>query len=147
MNKVVIGVMTAIICLSVNGKTVLDAEKILQLRGYTMPSMKLVSAMMQVESCKGKTSKNVLQLKRIYIRDVNRIYGTNYRWKDAFTLKKAIVLTRLYLAYWGSKYEKKSGLDCTDEVFARIHNGGPDGYKNWKTRFYWQRVRKAMREE
>lgn len=69
MNKVVIGVMTAIICLSVNGKTVLDAEKILQLRGYTMPSKVLVSALMQVESDRGATSKNVLRLKRIYIRD------------------------------------------------------------------------------
>lgn len=122
------------------------AEVIARMRGYKMPSQFLVCALMQVESDRGKTSDNILQLKRIYIRDVNRIYGTKFRFSDAFNYKKSVRITRLYLAYWGAKYEKATGLECTDEVFARMHNGGPNGYKKWKTKFYWYRVKKAMRE-
>lgn len=121
------------------------AESIALGRGYTMPSEALVSALMFVESDRGATSKNILQLKRIYVRDVNRIYGTKFKYADALDYRKSVSITRLYLAYWGSIYEKGSGLECTDEVFARMHNGGPEGYKKWKTKFYWYRVKKVLR--
>lgn len=69
MKKITMSVLAAVICFAVCGKTVTEAEKVAQMRRYTMPSKVLVSALMQVESDRGATSKNVLQLKRIYIRD------------------------------------------------------------------------------
>ena len=44
------------------------------------------------------------------------------------------------------RYATKSrlGHEPTDEDIARIHNGGPNGYKNPATVKYWEKVEKAM---
>mmetsp|Transcript_17324 Transcript_17324/g.34937 ORF Transcript_17324/g.34937 Transcript_17324/m.34937 type:complete len:117 (+) Transcript_17324:88-438(+) len=36
------------------------------------------------------------------------------------------------------------GHDPTDEDIARIHNGGPNGYKKQATVSYWEKVKNAM---
>ena len=36
------------------------------------------------------------------------------------------------------------GHDPTDEDIARIHNGGPNGYKNPNTVQYWEKVKKYL---
>ena len=36
------------------------------------------------------------------------------------------------------------GRDPTSEDLARIHNGGPDGYKSKLTIKYWERVKKHL---
>ena len=36
------------------------------------------------------------------------------------------------------------GHSPTDEDIARIHNGGPNGYKNPNTEQYWERVKKHL---
>ncbi len=41
---------------------------------------------------------------------------------------------------------KRLGHPPTDEDIARIHNGGPNGYKNPNTDKYWKKVQEAMAE-
>lgn len=121
------------------------ADKIAASRQFAMPSMRLVRALMQVESECGVTSANILQIARIYVRDVNRIYGTKFSHRDVTDIGSAVAMTRLYLAYYGRIYELRTGLDCTDEIFARMHNGGPKGYKKWRTKQYWNKVKNVLR--
>jgi hypothetical protein len=40
---------------------------------------------------------------------------------------------------------QETGKQPTDEVFARMHNGGPTGYKKSATIEYWQKVKKELR--
>lgn len=85
----------------------------------------------------------VYQLWASYIKDVNAVYGTNYKHSDAKNTAKAKEIVKKYLAYYGKVYEKKTGKKVTDEVLARIHNGGPMGYANKSTIKYWKKVKKA----
>ena len=39
---------------------------------------------------------------------------------------------------------KRLGHTPTDEDFARIHNGGPSGWKNSATLGYWHKVQAAL---
>lgn len=128
-----------------SARDVSKAERIAARRHYAMPSMLLVRALMQVESECGVTSENILQIARIYVRDVNRIYGTSFSHVEVNDLDSAVAMTRLYLAYYGSVYEIRTGLDCTDEIFSRMHNGGPKGYMKWRTKPYWNKVKKVLR--
>jgi hypothetical protein len=116
------------------------------------PSNNLINAMIQVESegnglaigDKGK-AYGCLQLWNTYIQDVNRIYKTSYRHKDAFNRKTAIEITKKYLEFYGKEYYKQTGKKPTAEVFARIHNGGPSGYKKTATLDYWKKVKKELK--
>ena len=85
-------------------------------------------------------AKGCLQLWEIYVDDVNRIYKTAYVHDDAFDMYKAHEITFLYLMHYGKRYEKLTGKTATIEVLSRIHNGGPDGWKNPKTEKYWKKV-------
>ena len=40
--------------------------------------------------------------------------------------------------------EKRLGRPVTQEDIARIHNGGPNGYKKKSTEKYWQKVKKVL---
>lgn len=52
---------------------------------------------------------------------------------------------KIVLAYW-SRYatEKRIGRPVTDEDRARIHNGGPNGYKKKATEKYWKKIKKNL---
>lgn len=117
----------------------------------TVPSDELIAALIQVESSgdglaigdKGK-AYGCLQLWDTYIQDVNRVYRTSYRHKDAFNRLTAIEITKKYLTFYGKIYTKRTGKKPTNEVFARIHNGGPIGYKKVETLEYWTKVKVAL---
>lgn len=79
----------------------------------------------------------VLQIRVEVVKDVNRVYRTRYVHRDALDPKKSFEICRLYLSYWGRHYEKETGNKPTDEVLARIWNGGPRGWKKKSTRKYW----------
>ena len=90
------------------------------------------------------------QISQIYIDDVNRIIkekGDNTTFtlqdmKNPYLAQRAILE---YINYYGTKYKNDTGSnDVTWEVVARIHNGGPYGYKKDCTIGYWQKVKKAM---
>ncbi len=86
-----------------------------------------------------------LQIWNVVIQDVNRIAKTNYVHKDAFNRKRAFAIAGIYLTYWGKVYKRKTGKKPTTEVYARIWNGGPSGWKKKSTIKYWRKVEYEMR--
>ena len=102
---------------------------------------RLLDAIAKVESDRGATSANVYQLRRIYVRDVNRINGWSIRYDDA--IRDPSIAKRCILAYWrhyARSYERRTGRKATAETLARMHNGGPDGWRETVTVRYWRRV-------
>jgi hypothetical protein len=90
------------------------------------------------------------QIRSICLEDANRIAGlrgleTRFTASDRHNPKAARRIWNLYLGYYGKQYEKETGRKPTDEVFARIWNGGPTGWRKSSTRPYWGRVREAMK--
>ena len=54
---------------------------------------------------------------------------------------------KVIYAFW-DRYatEKRLGRPVTDEDRARMHNGGPNGYKKTKTIKYWDKVQQILGE-
>lgn len=98
----------------------------------------------------------LLQVRKPYIDDVAKIVGPKMMLKmwgkskltteDMKDKKKAVWATKVYLAYYGRQYELDTGKKVTAEVYARIHNGGPSGWRRWVTKSYWKRVKSRMVE-
>jgi len=79
------------------------------------------------------------QIWEITVRDVNRIAGTRYTLADRTDLAKSAEMFRLYTDHYGRRY----GMPISDEVRARVWNGGPNGPRNAATLKYWRKVRAA----
>lgn len=86
------------------------------------------------------------QVSQICVDEVNRKFGTSYVLSDMHDPEKAEDVLHKYLAHWGSHYENKTGNAATDEVLARIWNGGPKGYEMESTLPYWEKVKERMDE-
>jgi hypothetical protein len=84
----------------------------------------------------------VLQIWEAIICDVNAVYGTRYTHRDAFDAETAKAICRMYLNHYAT--EKRLGRVPTLADYARIWNGGPNGYKKYSTLRYWSKVRKAL---
>ncbi len=84
------------------------------------------------------------QIHKIYVADVNRVCFTKYTHKDCFDSYKAKKIVTLYLTHYGRLYEYNTGKKATNEVLARIHNGGCFGYKKQSTIKYWNKVKKYL---
>ena len=84
------------------------------------------------------------QLWKIYVDDVNRIYGSEFSYDDRWDAAKSREMVRLYLIHYGKRYSRLTGKPCTLEVLARIHNGGPNGFKKEATKKYWSKVKKEL---
>lgn len=105
----------------------------------------LLAAMILVESggdCEaiGDNGRSIgcLQITELCVRDVNRIYGTHYRWPDdCFNRHLSTRICDLYLSHYG-------GENATDHKLARIWNGGPMGHTKSATRSYWSRVKAKL---
>lgn len=114
-------------------------------------SRSLLDAIEQVESSRnvkavgdGGKAVGCMQIHTAVVDDVNRIYGKSYKYSDRTDRTKSREIAKLYLAHWGKHYTKKTGLKPTDQVLARIWNGGPSGWSNRNTVNYWQRVKKEI---
>jgi len=114
--------------------------------------IKLLKALEQVES-NGKIlsigdhgkAYGCLQIWKVVILDVNRISKSNFKHKDAFNRKKAFKIAEIYLNYWGKIYEKRTGKKVTNEVYARVWNGGCYGWKKKSTIKYWNKVKGKLK--
>jgi len=82
------------------------------------------------------------QLWNIYVQDVNRIYDTTYTHKDAFNPDMAERMVRLYWQHYATN--KRLGHNPTFEDMARIHNGGPNGWKKELTKSYWEKIKEHL---
>lgn len=96
------------------------------------------------------------QIRQIYLDDVNRIRGEYRKEKGNSCYSRVLNLQDMknsclaemavleYINYYCAKYKKDTGKPITFEVMARIHNGGPYGYKKDCTKAYWLKVKDAM---
>ncbi len=87
------------------------------------------------------------QIHKIYVDDVNRILGDDWPYKYEYTERwnKQVsrAMTRFYIEYYGWKAAHEIGLAFFEDM-ARIHNGGPDGWKDPSTLNYWYCVKARM---
>lgn len=108
----------------------------------------LFDAIAKIETGNGRHGKNVYQLRDTYIDDVNRILGREeYKYEDKFDVGKSREMMVIYWRQYGSIYELKTGNTVSYSVLARIHNGGPDGWKKYATKRYAKRVMSLIEEK
>lgn len=111
---------------------------------------KLIDALIEVESGgdDGAIGDNhlvnraygPLQIRKPYVTDVNTRYGTSFKAEDCLGNRAlSIAIFGLYMNIYAKS--SRLGHPPTAEDIARIHNGGPNGYKNAATAPYWARVR------
>jgi len=105
----------------------------------------LLAALIAVES--GGNNKAIgdqgrsigcLQITEACVRDVNRIYGTTFKWPDdCFNRYLSQRICTLYLAHYG-------GEKATDQTLARIWNSGPNGHKKAVSLKYWRKIKRHL---
>ena len=103
----------------------------------------LYESIAAVESTNGKTSANVYQITPVYVRDVNRALPV-FKLSDRFSPFKSRCMMEVYWTMYGHAYITCTGRFPTYETLARIHNGGPDGWKKRATDRYWKRVKTEL---
>jgi len=92
-------------------------------------------------------SYGILQIQRSVLRDVNRIYGTDYRHKDMFYEEASEEVFMLYLCYGKEVFLKKHCRFPTEEEMVRMWNGGIyKGYKYKQTKRYYQKYLDVKQE-
>jgi len=84
----------------------------------------------------------ILQIHACVVIDVNRIAKTNYTHRDAFDPEKAREMCRIYLEHYVT--ERRLGRPPTMADYARVWNGGPNGYRKPATAKYWEKVRSHL---
>lgn len=84
----------------------------------------------------GGRSWGLYQIGQLYLDDANRFSGCNYTRQDCYDPILARRIVIIYLEHYG----KRIGRDPTVEDYARIHNGGPDGWQKNCTLTYWTRA-------
>ena len=103
----------------------------------------LLDAIAQVESENNSSSVGdggraigIYQLHRSYWQDGTRILNVKWDYHLAFKPEKSRRVVKAYLSHYG---KGKSLLDM-----ARIHNGGPNGYKKKATLPYARKIAKIL---
>lgn len=96
----------------------------------------------------------VLQIRKPYLDDINRIVGPKkmrelfgksfLKMEDVKNVDTAEWCAKVYLCYFGKEYKRQTGKKPNEEVYARIHNGGPEGWKKWATFAYWKEVKREL---
>ncbi len=107
------------------------------------------------------------QIKKIYVDDVNRILSADgksgrFAYRDRLNKVHSRTMTRIYVCHYS--YLTVAWTRKRVEEMARIHNGGPDGWRNdphWfvrnrdctleqakrkiaNTKAYWEKVKARM---
>jgi len=118
----------------------------------TQTILALLIALRAVESTNGldpRANGNDYQITRVCVQDVNRIYGTRYRWpRDVRDRETAENIVFMYLSYYGIVYKMETGRVPTREVLAKIYHLGYEGFKRGDKRgaAYWRKVKKVIRK-
>ena len=111
---------------------------------FGISASKLFTAIAAVESENGRTSDNVYQIQRVYLDDLGRVYGCHFA-DEVMTDRHASEQVMLaYWEYYGEQYARRTWRQPTAEVLARIHNGGPNGWRKDSTLEYLRKVKAAI---
>lgn len=118
--------------------------------GAATPSDRLIDALVKVESngdprAIGDNGKayGCLQIWSVVVEDVNQVSRVKYTHADAFDPAKARAICRAYLARYATA--NRLGREPTEEDFARIWNGGPNGWRKNSTIKYWHKVAAVLK--
>ena len=82
-----------------------------------------------------------LQIRAEVVKDVKRINPRD-DYYDAFVRADAIWICQTYLNHYVTR--KRLGRNPTFQDYARVWNGGPQGWKKDSTLPYWVKVEKAL---
>ena len=104
---------------------------------------------------RGLTHKayGVLQIRQPYLTDVNKLFKSEIRerWGKSLMTKadtkdpdKARWMVERYLVHYGDAYARRTGKEPTAIVYARIHNGGPEGWRRASTNAHARKVEKVI---
>lgn len=111
--------------------------------------LKLVLALISIESggnefaCgDGGEAYGILQLHKEYVQDAAEHAGYSWVHDSAWDPIASVAILNAYM----QRYATSDRLlrDVTAEDIARIHNGGPDGYKKESTILYWKKVQAEL---
>ena len=117
---------------------------------YTPQQDALLDALIQVES-NGKDDAvgdngnaiGCLQIWKIYHTDAVEFSGIGGSYKDCYNRAYAKKVVDAYMKrYAREAWTNPSKFDA--EKVARIHNGGPKGYRKKATEKYWKKVQKVL---
>ena len=64
-------------------------------------------------------------------------------YKESLLITASDLVTQAYMNRYATK-RRLNGRKPTDEDIARIHNGGPNGYRKPETEAYWNKVKKNL---
>lgn len=87
----------------------------------------------------------LLQIRQPYLDDVNQIAGTDYDIEDMKDPELAKWAAKVYLGHYGGVYESRTGNVPTLEIYGRIHNGGPNGWRKASTNSYVEKIERISR--
>lgn len=142
---VVIGIILALLLAS-TGKRAEGAE------AAEGPSAALWAAQVEIESGgdpsaykADEDAAGIVQIRPCVPADLRRL-GLLAGPVDRFDPAEGRRVWALYLGYYGARYRKATGRTPTAEVYARIWNGGPKGWRKSSTLAYWRKVRAAMED-
>lgn len=83
-----------------------------------------------------------LQLHAGYVADAAEYVGEDWVHEDAFDRKTAIKIFKAYMNRYATP--ERLGREAQAEDIARIHNGGPNGFKKKSTKAYWDKISKIL---
>jgi hypothetical protein len=93
----------------------------------------------------GDNGKSIgcLQIQIPVIQDVNRIYRRNFIPSDRNNRQYSKLIAKLWLTYYGNKYERRTGIEPTYEIYCRLWNGGYKGLldRPHATDYYWNKCK------
>ena len=90
-------------------------------------------------------ARGILQIHRPYWEDACRFLEVDWPYDDALDPDKSRAVCQAYLRHYGRAFELRSGVSADFEILARIHNGGPNGWKKRATLKYWKRVKAVLK--
>ena len=88
-------------------------------------------------------SYGCLQMTKAYVEDAAKYAGEDWVHEDAFDMTKAFQIFNAYIEKYAT--EERIGRPITPEDIARIHNGGPNGWRKLSTKKYWKRVQEVIK--
>jgi hypothetical protein len=86
----------------------------------------------------GGDSIGCYQIQKCYWLDAKEFSDLDGTYLDCYNRGYADRTVRFYMARYAT--ERRLGREVTQEDVARIHNGGPNGYKKECTKKFWKKV-------